>query len=286
VSAARAPPAERVRARLRALAGDAAARAMPAGYQRLGRVLLVRLPAELAPYGPFLGEAWRKELGVTTVLARAGPIGGELREPSVLRLSDGPTETTVTEHGSRWCLDAARLMFAAGNRFERQRFAGLVRPGERVADLFAGIGYFTVPAARACPTAAFVAVEKNPVAYAYLERNVRGNGVAAQVRTILGDNRRAALPVRAFDRVVLGYLPSSVPYLDLALTLVAPTGGTLHAHLLADARGGAASAEGEVRAELERRGATLLAPPRGREVKPYGPGRTHVVVDVAVRPAA
>jgi tRNA wybutosine-synthesizing protein 2 len=281
---ARAPPAERVRARLRALAGEEVARALPGGYQRLGRVLLVRLPAELAPYGPFLGEAWRRELGVTTVLARAGPIDGELREPRVVRLSDGPTETTVVEHGTRWSLDAARLMFAAGNRVERQRFAGLVRPAERVADLFAGIGYFTVPAARANPTASFVAVEKNPVAYAYLERNVRENGVAGSVRTVLGDNRRAALAARAFDRVVLGYLPSSVPYLDRAVELLAPQGGSLHAHLVADARDAVPRAEAAVRAELERGGAVVLGPPRGREVKPYGPGRAHVVVDVAVRP--
>ncbi len=281
----RQPPAERVRARLRAVAGDAVAASMPGGYQRLGRVLLLRLPESLLPYGELIGDAWRSELGVTTVLARAGPVEGELREPRMRRLSGGPTETAVVEHGTRWELDAARLLFAAGNRVERQRFAGLVRPGERVADLFAGIGYFTIPAARARPTARFHAVEKNPLSFGYLERNVRANGVEGRVRTVLGDNRVVDLPERAFDRVVLGYLPTSVPYLERAVRLLAPDGGAVHVHLVADADDATASAAGTVGAEVERHGARLVGPPRAREVKPYGPGRTHVVVDADVVPA-
>jgi len=281
---ARVPPAERVRERLRAVAGDAIAARMPSGYQRLGRVLLLRLPAELAPFRPVLGDAWRSELGVSSVLVQVGPVAGELREPTVELVSGSSTETEVVEHGTRWRLDAARVMFAAGNRTERLRFARTVRSGERVTDLFAGIGYFTVPAARAQPDATFVAVEKNPTSYRYLAENVRLNGVEGRVRALLGDNRRAALEPRASDRVVLGYLPSSLPWLDVALRVAAPDGATLHLHLVADARRAIATAESEVERALRERGATVVVPPRGRAVKAYGPGRTHVVVDVRVRP--
>jgi len=278
------PPAERVRERLRAIAGDAAAQAMPRGYQRLGRVLLLRLPLALAPFGAAIGEAWHDELGVETVLDLRGGIGGELREPQVVRLRGASAETEVVEHGSRWRLDASRLMFAAGNRTERLRFAGLVRPGEAVADLFAGIGYFTVPAARARPDARFVAVEKNPVAFRYLEENLRLNGVAPRVTAVLGDNRLATLERAHFDRVLLGYLPSSVPWLPRAVELLRPDGGALHVHLVVDAQGAGPSARAEVEGALARLGTRPLAPARAREVKPYGPGRTHVVVDAAVRP--
>jgi tRNA wybutosine-synthesizing protein 2 len=259
---------------------------MPAGYQRLGQVLIVRLVPVLAPYRALLGAAWREELGVATVLARTGPISGELRSPHVERLTDGPTETEVVEHGTRWRLDAAEVMFAAGNRTERQRFARAVRAGERVADLFAGIGYFTLPAARVRPDATFVAVEKNPVAYRYLEGNAARNGVAERVLPILGDNRRVALEPGAFDRVVLGYLPSSLPWLGRAIRLLPSDGGVVHVHLVADARGAVDRARDAVGAELARCGATSAGPLCGREVKPYGPGRTHVVVDAPVRPAA
>jgi tRNA wybutosine-synthesizing protein 2 len=264
--------------------GDRAADAMPRGYQRLGRVLVLRLPAELLAHGSVLADAWRNELGVATVLAHVGPIDGELRRPCVVRLGGGSAETEVVEHGSRWRLDASRLMFAAGNRTERLRFARAVRPGEAVVDLFAGIGYFTVPAARARPDATFVAVEKNPVAFAYLEENLRLNGVNSRVRAVLGDNRAVALAPGAFDRVLLGYLPSSLPWLPRALELLARPFGTVHVHLIVDARDASRRAEEAVGASLGRLGAIPEGPVQGREVKPYGPGRTHVAVDACVRP--
>ncbi len=279
----RRSPAERVRDRLARVAGAERAATMPAGYQRIGSVLIVRLPPELEPFGATIGAAWQEELGVATVLARAGPVEGEFRRPRVRWLAGGPTETVVIEHGSRWRLDAAQTMFAAGNRVERQRLAAAVRSGERVADLFAGIGYFTVPAARAHPDATFVAVEKNPVAFRYLEENLRSNGVAGRVTAILGDNREVPRTLGAFDRVVLGYLPSSVAWIPRAVELLGPAGGTVHVHLVEDARAAVDRAGGVVERAL--RSARPGSSPRihGRAVKPYGPGRTHVVVDVELR---
>lgn len=254
---------------------------MPRGYQRIGTVLLLRLPPKLAPYRRLLGEAWQEELGVETVLARTGPIDGELRHPRVERLAGDTTVTEVVEHGVRWRLDAARVMFAAGNRTERHRVAGLVRPGERIADLFAGIGYFAIPAALAL--ARVSAVEKNPIAYRYLVENAARNGVQERLEPHLGDNRDVPLPRGAYDRVFLGYLPSAVPWIGRALELAAPDGATLHVHLVVDARGALPRAREEVAAEVARRGAQGAGPARARAVKPYGPGRTHVVVDAPVR---
>ncbi len=132
--------------------------------------------------------------------------------------------------------------------------------------------------------ATFVAVEKNPVAFRYLEANLRLNGVDDRVRALLGDNRELALEPRSFDRILLGYLPSSLPWLARAVGLLASGGGTVHAHLVVDARDARRAGEAAVSAELARCGASPTGPVRGREVKPYGPGRTHVVVDAPVRP--
>jgi len=279
------PPAERVRDRIRQLAGEEVARRLPAGYQRMGRVLLLRLPEGIRPHFRSIGSAWQGELGVATVLVRTGPVAGEFRTPTVETVAGGPTETEVVEHGVRWRFDAARVMFAAGNRTERRRLGGLVRPGERVVDLFAGIGYFTVPAARSGPATRVIAVEKNPVAFRYLEENLRLNGVEGRVDPRLGDNREVELPPAAADRVVLGYLPSAVPWVGRAVALVRPEGGWLHVHAATDARTARRSAEEEVARAVQAAGARPLAPPVAREVKPYGPGRTHVVVDVRVAPA-
>ncbi len=281
----RRSPADRVRARLRRVAPGRLADAMPAGYQRLGRVLLLRLPAAYRPYLGVLGEAWRQELGVATVLTQVGPVDGELRRPRVERIAGAATETEVVEHGIRWRLDAAELMFAAGNRTERQRAGHLVRPGETVVDLFAGIGYFAVPAALVGRAARVVAVEKNPLAYRYLLENAERNRVADRVDARLGDNRSVPLDRGGADRVFLGYLPDAVPWVGRAVELVRPDGGWLHVHAVADARGPQDATAARVEAAVARTGGSVTEPPATRTVKPYGPGRTHVVVDARVRPS-
>lgn len=219
---------------------------------------------------------------MATVLTQVGPVEGELRHPRIEVIAGTETETEVVEHGLRYRFDAARIMFATGNRTERQRAGQLARPGEAVVDLFAGIGYFAVPAARA--RASVIAIEKNPVAFAYLERNIERNGVSGRVRPLFGDNREVSVVKGRADRVFLGYLPSAVAWVPRALELGRPDGLWLHVHLVAEVRGGAAHAAAEVRAAIERSSASVLTDPEVRVVKPYGPGRNHVVVDVRARP--
>ncbi len=278
----RRPPAERVRRRLAAVAGDRLAAEMPKGYHRFGRVLVVQRPPALAPYDAVLGNAWRKELGVETVLVKSGPIDGELRTPRLRCVAGGPTETEVVEHGVRWRFDAARIMFAAGNRTERRRIGRLVRPGETVVDLFAGIGYFAIPAALPGRALRVFAVEKNPLAVRYLRENVARNGVDARVTVVLGDNRSVDLPRDTFDRAILGYLPSAIPWVPRAVELLKPTGGWLHVHTVADVHAPLTEAAHAVEREAELVRATPIESSAVRVVKPYGPGRHHVVVDARV----
>jgi len=257
---------------------------MPSGYHRLGRVLLIQRPASLAPYDALVGDAWREELGVEAVLVKSGPIEGELRTPRVRCVAGEGTETEVVEHGVRWRFDAARIMFAAGNRTERWRAGRLVRPGEVVADLFAGIGYFAIPAAVRGHAARVWAVEKNPVAVRYLRENAVRNGVADRVSIVPGDNRAVALPVGTFDRVFLGYLPSATPWVPRAVPLLRPTGGWLHVHTVADVREPLSESAASTVGVAEAAGARLTGAPSARIVKPYGPGRNHRVVDLSLRP--
>jgi tRNA wybutosine-synthesizing protein 2 len=280
----RTPPVARVRAVLVRRAGAEVAGHLPDGYVRLGRVVLVRWPELLRPHFPELAAALAAVLRATTVLRVAGPVEGERRTPSVEVLFGTETETEVVEHGIRWRFDAARLMFAAGNRTERDRAGTLVRPGQTVVDLFAGIGYFAIPAARHGGAARVLAVDHNPVAVAYLIENARLNQVADRVEPILGDNRKVRLPAGEADHVFLGYLPSAVPWVARAVPLLRAVGGELHVHAVADARGALPHTETGVAEAVRRAGGQVDGAPRGRVVKPYGPGRTHVVVDVRVRP--
>ena len=49
------------------------------------------------------------------------------------------------ENGLLYCLDVTRCMFSSGNVTEKARMGALRCRGETVVDLFAGIGYYTLP---------------------------------------------------------------------------------------------------------------------------------------------
>lgn len=278
---ARPGPVERVRARFRTTAGSDVASSIPDGYERMGPVLVLRLPEKLRPSFEEIAKAFADEIpGVRRVLRHAGSVQGEFREPNNEHLWGEAIEACVREHGTVYRFDPVRLLFSRGNKTERSRMASLVRPGERVADLFAGIGYFAIPAARADRSVRVQAVERNPAAFEFLERNLVENHVESQVTRALGDNRNVALAERTFDRVFLGYLPTAVPWIPRALRLLDGS-GTLHVHLVADAQDAIGQAERIVRSALEDAGAREIGLSM-REVKAYGPGRTHVVVDASV----
>ncbi len=204
--------------------------AAPSSWAVIGSVVLADFGDVSAPKS--LDRAERKLVGeallelhgnADTVLARGG-IDGTRRDPSTTVVAGvGDTETVHTEHGTRYAIDLSRVMFSPGNKAERARMGRIAEPGERVFDMFAGIGYFSLPMARA--GASVTAAEIDPDSYRLLVENVRINGVADRVRAVLGDCRKVETTA---DRVVAGYYDAH-EYLESALGALV-SGGTIHLH--------------------------------------------------------
>ena len=250
----------------------------PGSWAVLGSVILVTMGD--APRPEEVGEALLAMHGqADTVLARGG-IDGEHREPDVTVVAgEGDTETVHREHGTEYAMDLARVMFSPGNKAERARMGEITHEGERVLDMFAGIGYFTLPMARA--GAHVTAIERNPDSFQYLLENAMRNGVSDRVEPYRADNRDVldSYEGEKFDRVVMGYYEAH-EYLPAALAVLKP-GGTLHMH---EATPNELVPDRPVRrledAAVEAgRSVEILDV---REVKGYSEGVAHVVVDARV----
>ena len=246
----------------------------PGSWAVVGRVVLVEVGD--SPRPAEVGEALLALHGeADTVLARGG-VSGPTREPDVEVIAgEGDTETVHTEHGTRYALDLAEVTFAPGNKDERARMGEVVAGGERVFDMFAGIGYFTLPMARA--GADVTAAEVNPTAFRYLVENAVLNGVEDRVSAFRADCRD--VEIEGVDRVVMGYY-DAYEYLDPALAALGP-GGVVHLH--------EATPEAELwdrpvsrlREAAARRDRTVEVLDR-RTVKSHSPGVAHVVVDARI----
>ncbi len=252
---------------------------MPRRWQELGDVVVIRLFDERAwEYRYEVGRILREVTGARSVVALRR-VSGVFREPlGEVVAGDRSAETVHRELGIRFKLDPTRVMFARGNLGERRRLLESDLEGELVFDMFAGIGYFTLPAALA--GAEVVATELNPVAYRYLVENVRLNDVEGRVRTFLGDCREVARFVQDADRVLMGYLKGTLKFLPYACRAVR-NGGILIVHEVFRKRWG----EDRVTREV------LNALPEGfegevvevRRVKSFSPALDHYAVELRVR---
>jgi len=268
------PPIDRIRGRL----PEALRSAIPPKWERLGDVVLLRLPPELQAHRELVGEAFGEVLGARTV-AVYGPIGGPWREPAVEVIWGDGTETEHVENGIRYRLDVAKTMFSSGNLPERIRMGRIVQLGETVVDLFAGIGYFALPMA-VHGRARVYACEVNPVAYRYLEENARVNR-AGGLLPLAGDCRQVA-PRGVADRVVLGYLEGS-DYLPVAMASLRGR-GWLHYHEVCPAElCSSRPAERVARAATDA--GMAVKEQALRYLKSYAPGVWHVVLDARLGPS-
>jgi tRNA wybutosine-synthesizing protein 2 len=250
----------------------------PSSWAVLGSVVLVEMGDAHDPEA--VGEALLAMHGqADTVLSRGG-IDGQHREPDVTVVAgEGDTETVHREHGTEYAMDLAEVMFSPGNKAERARMGDVTTDGERVLDMFAGIGYFTLPIARV--GAHVTAIERNPDSFQYLLENTMRNGVSDRVEPYRADNRDVldSYDGEQFDRIVMGYYDAH-EYLPEALSVLTP-GGTLHMHeatpeaLVPDRPVGRLE---DAVAELGRTAKILDV----REVKGYSEGVVHVVVDARV----
>jgi len=252
-------------------------RFLPDKWEMIGEVLVLKLPHELSGCKVAVAEGYARVLGAKAVLQDVGGIDGDLRIPQVEKLWGGSTETVHLADGVRFKLDAAKVMFSSGNLPERMRMARISRPGETVVDMFAGIGYFTVPMALHSRPERIFACEVNPVAFHYLQENARINRVE-NLTPLLGDCRETA-PEGVADRIVMGYLRAQ-DFLDKAMRVAGPE-AVLHYHEacpneLIGTRPWSAVREAAEKAE---RRIELL---RLFRLKSYAPGVSHVVLDARV----
>lgn len=251
---------------------------LPRGWYILGDIIVVKIHPALAPFQTHIGQALLSFYPRCQTVLRDFGIEGQLREPKRETIAGIKTETVHRENGILFGLDARKVMFSAGNLKERMRMS-LLGKDEFVVDMFAGIGYFTLPMAVHSRPRKIMAIELNPNAYHYLCQNIHLNHVERIVEPIFGDCAKET-PQGVADRVVMGMVQVTDRYLQKAILALRP-GGMLHYHQTVPSWKYPAAAAKDVidAAAALGRNAEIL---QCIKVKKYSPGVVHAVVDASI----
>ncbi len=239
-------------------------------YKKIGDILILD---KNYPDEDF--EALSKRHKVKTIM-KIDHIQGTKREPVYNMLYGNETETVNKENGCLFKLDLAKVMWSKGNNNERLRIAKLVEDGETVIDMFAGIGYFSIPIGVHANASEVIAIEINPNSYKFLCDNIELNKLD-NVTPILGDCKMETPKFKA-DRIIMGYVKTTHHYLKVAVDSL-NEGGILHYHETVPEKLIESRPIERINSAANGRDVELI---KINKIKKYAPGVEHVVVDARI----
>jgi len=206
---------------------------LPTSFDILGDIAIIRLPEELLPHASQVGEALlRASPRLRSAFLDRGVVG-EFRVLDLEVIAGEDASATVhVEHGLRFKVDPRRAYFNPRLATERRRVAALVKPGETVVDMFAGVGPFAIMIAKLARPGVVYAIDLNPAAVELMRENIALNKVDTVV-PLQGDARQWVFDLPCADRVIMNLPHSAVDFFADALTRL-NLGGTMHLYHICD----------------------------------------------------
>lgn len=153
----------------------------------------------------------------------------DYRSPSATVVYGDSPWIRYTDNNIHYTWNVEFTMFCTGNVSERHRVAGFQCQDKVVVDMFAGIGYFTLPYLIHAKAKQVIACEWNPVSVEALKKNLSINKISEKCTVLEGDVRNSC-PREVADHINLGLIPSCEDYWFCAAEILKSSGGVLHIH--------------------------------------------------------
>jgi tRNA (guanine37-N1)-methyltransferase len=260
--------------------------AVPQSFDIIGDIVVIDIPPKLEPYQNLIGEAiLQTQKNVKAVLAKAGDIKGVFRVRDYSFIGgEHRTQTIHREFGCQYHVDIAKAYFSPRLSHEHQRVALLVQDGETVADLFAGVGPFSVLIGKRNLEARVYAVDLNPDAVELLKVNVRANRVEDRVFPILADAREIAQTTLkgAADRVIMNLPETAIDFVDAACNAIKPEGGIIHFYGFVRAPDTIENLQERFTSLVEKNGRKLVGFLFAKKIRETAPFECQVVLDAKI----
>jgi len=255
-------------------------------YDIVGDIAIIRLTEESRKYSQIIADTIMKvHKNVRTVLAQTSSVHGDYRLRKLEHIAGEKRTTTVhRESGCLFLVDVDKCYFSPRLFYERMRIAKLVRDGETVVNMFAGVGCFSLVIAKHSNAAKIYSIDINPIAVQYMRENVKLNRAFGRVIPIKGDAKEIILKMLhgVADRVLMPLPEKALEYMPYALLALKEGGGWIHYYDFEHASKGENAVE-KVKLKVAQRLKSLgvrFEIPFGRIVRTTGPNWYQIVLDI------
>ncbi len=189
-------------------------------FDIIGDLAIIEIPEEMKHKEKLIANALISvHPNVKVVAKKTGAMEGEFRvRPLKVIAGENRTETIHKENDCLMRIDPAKSYYSVRLSHERERIAELVKDGETVLVMFAGVGPFALVIAKKKPKTKVVGIELNPAATACFQENIKLNKLN-NCEAVLGDVREV-IPKRFVgfaDRILMPLPKSAFDFLDVAI---------------------------------------------------------------------
>jgi len=191
------------------------------------------------------------------------------------------TETEYKEFGCKFLVDVENAFFSPRLSTERERIGNLIQDGEVITNMFAGIGMFSIMAAKKKKCTVY-SLDINPAASNLCVKNIELNKLAGKVISINGDASEIIKEqlVDKSDRTLMLLPERSDEFLESAISTT-KNGGIIHyySHIHADKKSEAGKLSEEHYLQVTPVQSKILG---SKIVRAVGPRYYQTVVDVKI----
>ncbi|MHA7733290.1 class I SAM-dependent methyltransferase [Nitrosopumilus sp. S6] len=252
-------------------------------FDQIGEIIIVRIPDSLLPKKKIIGEALLNDVKIVrSVFYQASAVEGDFRTRNLEVIAgEDNTETEYKEFGCKFTVDVENAFFSPRLSTERDRIANLIQEGEVMTNMFAGVGMFSIIAAKKKRCTVY-SLDINPIASKLCERNIKLNKLAGEVVSINGDATQIINEqlIDKSDRTLMLLPERSDEFLESAIKTT-KDGGIIHyySHIHADKKSDAGKLSEEHYLQVSPIKSEILG---SKIVRPVGPRYYQTVVDVKI----
>ena len=201
-------------------------------YDVVGDIAIIKTSEDTRKYNEIIAESiMNTHKNIKTVLAQTGAVSGRFRLRQLGFVAG--EKKSITKHKESECLfavDVTKCYFSPRLVYERMRIARLVKEGEIIINMFAGVGCYSIIIARYSKAKKVYSIDINPLAAVFMRDNIRLNRLWKKVDAIEGDAKEIIADrfSRVGDRVLMPLPEKSFEYLSSAMSALKKEGGWIH----------------------------------------------------------
>lgn len=248
-------------------------------FDTIGDIVILEIPDDLVDKKQIIGDAALKFTKRKSIYMKKSAIKGTIRIRDLEFLSGVDEPITIhKEHGARLKLNVREVYFSPRLATERKRVMESVEEGEKILDMFCGIGPFPIVIAKN-KNVDITAVDINESAIKYLNENIKLNKMKGSIQTYCGDVREVSECFKTkFNRIIMNLPGLAYTFLDVAFNLIEDNGIINYYEFSDSYEQGIKRLENA--AKVAGKKVEII---NCRKVKSTSPGEWHVAIDAKIK---